>query len=697
MDEKEKKHNNANHNQNYIDSRNNFIKNINKEIKSLRWRKSSYKIEDFFTPDDVGEYIWLAVKKYIWESKVSILDPMWWSWNLLYQVVNKVWRDKFKNIYINRYNEYLYDDDDLYRKLKTAIETETETKIKIDKNNPKYSKKADIVVVNLANDFLGNHKFICWLAEQYAFILDTTKSPKSINNNFKLIYKIFLDSVWIDSKEYYLYIYGKNENNENNKTYKIKNDYFKNYNQKDNVFYKKKKEIQINDEDFEKYIEEYVEKLNKIWTVDVTIKKIFEIQNNIIKNYNNLLKTISEEWGFLDEYKTPYLMEKTKITEIITQIQLSWQKIQSKKLYEILTALTVSNFLILSWSSWVWKTSLVEKISNSIWWKFIKMPIKSNFTDESGLLGYYNPLLSQYESTEILAFLFNSSIDFEKPYFLLLDEMNLSRIENYFSEFLAIIDEIKSKDKDWANLKLFGIWVDNENKWKKIKSLKENLNIDLENFVIKNENNVELKENDNDKMYEKTDYFNIFKYWYYLELYCKIRSNLNIIWTINEDEITNSISNKVLDRAFYITLWVDDLFEDKEDKFLENMKDVNYRDITSKNILNLEKSQKELEKFKEFMNKINKYIQEINKNDAIWYRALQDIATYMQNYKENINNFDEKQILDLVFCQKVWPKIKNYSIIWEKETKFNELKSEVEKYFWKDSESYRFLESLNLF
>jgi len=373
--------------------------------------------------------------------------------------------------------------------------------------------------------------------------------------------------------------------------------------------------------------------------------------------------------------------EKYKLLEIINNIKIS-QKIQSKKLYEIFTALTVSNFLILSWPSWVWKTSLVWKLADELNWEFFNFPIKSNFTDESGLLWYWNPLLSRYEWTEVLKHIFESAKNQNIPYFLLLDEMNLSRIENYFSEFLSRIDEIKSV---WAEIKLFDVLLDSEGKLKNIRYFKNKYSL-TENEIIVTNWDFEDIEKDYDENHQLQ-----------IEVKINLYSNLHIIWTINEDETTNSLSNKVLDRAFYINLWVDDLFEEWEDKFLENIKDENYQDITSKNILPINDSQKELEKYKDFINKINEQIQEINKNDAIWYRTFQDIATYIKNYKEFINNPDEKEILDIVFCQKVWPIIKNYSIIWEKETKFEELKKEVWEYLLKNSESYKFLDSLNLF
>lgn len=66
--------------------------------------------------------------------------------------------------------------------------------------------------------------------------------------------------------------------------------------------------------------------------------------------------------------------------------------------------------------------------------------VKSSWTDPSELFGYYNPLTQKYCVTKFLRFLLLAQQYPEVPFFLILDEMNLARVEHYFSDFLSCIE-----------------------------------------------------------------------------------------------------------------------------------------------------------------------------------------------------------------------------------------------------------------
>jgi len=75
--------------------------------------------------------------------------------------------------------------------------------------------------------------------------------------------------------------------------------------------------------------------------------------------------------------------------------------------------------------------------------------VRPDWTDNRGLLGFFNPILDEYSSTEFLDLLLAARED-EKlalvesrapaPYFVILDEMNLARVEHYFSDFLSAME-----------------------------------------------------------------------------------------------------------------------------------------------------------------------------------------------------------------------------------------------------------------
>jgi hypothetical protein len=75
--------------------------------------------------------------------------------------------------------------------------------------------------------------------------------------------------------------------------------------------------------------------------------------------------------------------------------------------------------------------------------------VRPDWRDNRGLLGYYNPLLERYSITPILRLLLCAQEEFEAayregrdayPFFIILDEMNLARVEHYFSDFLSSLE-----------------------------------------------------------------------------------------------------------------------------------------------------------------------------------------------------------------------------------------------------------------
>ena len=79
--------------------------------------------------------------------------------------------------------------------------------------------------------------------------------------------------------------------------------------------------------------------------------------------------------------------------------------------------------------------SRTEELSN-----YEVVAVRPDWTDNRGLLGYFNPLTKQYNKTPFLELLLKASDDPAHAYFLILDEMNLARVEHYFSDFLSCLE-----------------------------------------------------------------------------------------------------------------------------------------------------------------------------------------------------------------------------------------------------------------
>lgn len=127
-----------------------------------------------------------------------------------------------------------------------------------------------------------------------------------------------------------------------------------------------------------------------------------------------------------------------------------------------ITSLLSKPFTILAGNSGTGKTKIAKDLAiwlgkkdentNTIANKLI-VPVGSDWTDNTKILGFYNPLKKTYESTKILDFILLARDNPEIPFFLILDEMNLSHVERYFSDFLSAMEShekiiLYSKDED---------------------------------------------------------------------------------------------------------------------------------------------------------------------------------------------------------------------------------------------------------
>ncbi len=82
------------------------------------------------------------------------------------------------------------------------------------------------------------------------------------------------------------------------------------------------------------------------------------------------------------------------------------------------------------------------------------VPVRPDWTDMKRVFGYYNPLTGRFYPTDVLVVLLNAYREFVErgadagSYFIILDEMNLARIEHYFSDILSLMESGASLDPD---------------------------------------------------------------------------------------------------------------------------------------------------------------------------------------------------------------------------------------------------------
>ena len=77
------------------------------------------------------------------------------------------------------------------------------------------------------------------------------------------------------------------------------------------------------------------------------------------------------------------------------------------------------------------------------------VPVRPDWVDNRGLLGYLNPITGRYSVTPFLSLLLEARDEEVRaaedgrdphPFFVVLDEMNLARVEHYFSDFLSALE-----------------------------------------------------------------------------------------------------------------------------------------------------------------------------------------------------------------------------------------------------------------
>ncbi len=150
------------------------------------------------------------------------------------------------------------------------------------------------------------------------------------------------------------------------------------------------------------------------------------------------------------------------IDQVVTSI-LSTGLIYSETLIKRLAfSLMAKPFVILSGLAGSGKTQLAlafaKCLSENIEEQVCTVSIGADWTNREPLLGYPNALKSgEYVLPEsgVLQLLMRANEDQSKPYFLILDEMNLSVVERYFADFLSAMESgepIKLWDNEEGNV-----------------------------------------------------------------------------------------------------------------------------------------------------------------------------------------------------------------------------------------------------
>lgn len=285
-----------------------------------------------------------------------------------------------------------------------------------------------------------------------------------------------------------------------------------------------------------------------------------------------------------------------------------------------ITSLLAKPFVILTGNSGTGKSRISKQFAEYLAQRdkdghenWLIVPVGADWTDNTKVLGFFNPLANEgegaYVKTDILKLIEQANQNENVPYFLILDEMNLSHVERYFSDFLSHMEIPDSPFK-----------------------------IDGYKNPIDGSDSLDFP------------------------------NNLFVIGTVNIDETTYMFSPKVLDRANVVEFKPDkqsimDLFAVSDT--IVKVKTAN--DGSSQGFLKLAKEiqnqkselmEEDINKIKEVLGTVYDELQKCGFEFA--YRTVKEIKQYISAAARLQEEFGEEQLVQAIdeqVLQKVLPKI----------------------------------------
>jgi energy-coupling factor transporter ATP-binding protein EcfA2 len=246
---------------------------------------------------------------------------------------------------------------------------------------------------------------------------------------------------------------------------------------------------------------------------------------NRIKNINQLKQLTEDETisQILENCRLNFNGSKAKPTTI-KPISKPNQNNQSDM--NILTAIKTKPFILLAGISGTGKSRLVRTLAYKTCAKdelrtnpkkpgnFELIPVRPNWHDSSELMGYVSRINGEkYITTSFLQFIAKAWKNVDVPFLLCLDEMNLAPVEQYFAEYLSIIETRQVQGEKIGTDYIIS-------------------KASFENHSLYSQLLADLGLNENE-----------------FSEGISIPNNLVVIGTVNMDETTHSFSRKVLDRA----------------------------------------------------------------------------------------------------------------------------------------------------
>lgn len=309
--------------------------------------------------------------------------------------------------------------------------------------------------------------------------------------------------------------------------------------------------------------------------------------------------------------------EENKFIEHFIQVTYENGLQYSKKdLVNFHVAMKTSNLVILQGMSGTGKSRLVTAYAKSLNihndQQLTIVPVRPSWNDDADLIGYVDSMHMIYRPGDsgLIDTLKDAANERNKLFIIAFDEMNLARVEHYFSQFLSILEMEAGK----RVLRLY--------------------NDSLENRLY------------NSAQYSPT---------------IPIGDNVLFVGTVNIDETTYHFSDKVLDRANVLTLdvlpyeFLKEIKEEKKRKIDPN-DSRRYSHLYS-NFRNMEQDVQLDDEELKLLWGLHEEMQKVKSTMGIGPRVVKQIDAYLKNLVES-PYLNRKSAFDLLIVQRILTKLR---------------------------------------
>jgi hypothetical protein len=321
--------------------------------------------------------------------------------------------------------------------------------------------------------------------------------------------------------------------------------------------------------------------------------------------------------------------QRQLVKHIQTYVRAKGYYFSEELLANFWTCLKANYLTVLAGISGTGKSKLPQYVGDALGAQVRLIPVKPNWHDSRDLLGFYNPLTQSFQQTRFLQALLDAKKEEDKRLWLIiLDEMNLAPVEHYFADFLSLLEQ----DHDRVEIELDGwdrgTWEKTRNHWR--------------------------IENDPTRLSQTLQ----------LEPPILMPSNVRIVGTVNIDQTTQMLSDKLLDRTDVIQFERVDFTQlSLEDRWLRaervaakrRLLPDQFRQWAAVDGSNIE-ALKRLDPFSAQLQQLNQTLGQANLHFG--FRVLTEVERYMLQVITGDEYLDVNRAFDLQVKQRILPRIR---------------------------------------